>query len=132
MGKKMSMRKKLIIATIIFLFCLTIVSAQDTPTTPFDKIKATALLQPKNANGYYVAKLATTESGIDIWACYFPKQEMIAIVATTKFNILAIEYWVKENRFALYNDGKRVEISKEDAIEVAHQMLLEAYGAQSI
>jgi hypothetical protein len=128
MDKEMSMVKRLIIATLIFLSCLTIVLAQDVPA-PFDKIKAIALLQPKDANGSYIAKLATTESGIDLWACYFPKQEMIAIAATTQFNIFAIEYWVKENRFALYGDGKRIEISKEDAIEVANQMLLEIHGA---
>jgi len=125
------MIKTLIITTLLFLTCLTLVIAQDTPP-PFDKIKSIALLQTPDADGNYIAKRTILASGVMYWACYLPERKVVAIVRFNQSNTLAVEYWEAYKRFALYNDGDRVEISLEKAIELVHQLLLEANGMQSI
>ena len=121
------MIKTLIIITLLFLACLTLVIAQDTPTS-FNKIKSIALLQTPDADGNYIAKRTVLASGVMYWVCYLPERKIIAIVRFNQSNILAVEYWEAYNRFALYNDGDRVEISLDKAVELANQILLEANG----
>src|SRR3972149_1699553 len=126
----MQMVKRLIIATTIFLACLTLAVAQVVVPPVFANIKSIAMSQSPDDNGYYIAKRNVVASGTQYWACYLPTHKIVAIVKIAQASTVAIEYWEDYNRFALYQNGDRIEITVERAVELANQILLEANGMQ--